>query len=659
MNRNEISKLVIKAQQGDNEAFERLYTEFKDKVYFFAYRNVGNKTAAEDITSETFVTALEKLSQLKSGESFVGWLYTICYNKCVRYVKSENKNDYIENVEQLDELGFNDPVMLPDDYAENEDTKRRLREMIDSLEPSSRSAIILFYYEDMSLKEVASALGIKENAAGQKIYRARKQIKKRLEKLFGKGGMLAAFPLSALLENTADGGYSFMRKGARVATMSLSAKAAAVGTAAIMAVGIPLGLSGSSDNMGDERLPEPAKSKTVITWAVPHEYSISDENIAALNAELDRRGLNIEADFVWYGGDYGKALNDHKGKIDIASLGFDSEDFSSAEIIRSGFFVPVNEVAGKDSSLYNMYSEKLWVQISIDGVSYTIPNTALGTSEIKYIFNNERFTQEQIETFDLSISSLEKMTSDDGIILLADVNMLAMTDGSFYKDGYFYSAEDKTASQYFESKEIKNTLDMLHGLYDKGLIYNPTGSFESNEDKIRSGDFDVIITYEGCELPLTTTSVTERKTTPYIYSRTACTTGISADSNKKTDALRLLEIVNADEEILKYLVLDDYNNRTSANKNSEIIIGSKAFSDKKSIKKYYDEQTLSSPFNGFVPADRSNKASINSVSLTDLLKSGDYAAMYQKLTAQLSGDNSELDRINAQLDSFFSKEGQK
>ena len=83
MNRNEISKLVIKAQQGDNEAFERLYTEFKDKVYFFAYRNVGNKTAAEDITSETFVTALEKLSQLKSGESFVGWLYTICYNKCV------------------------------------------------------------------------------------------------------------------------------------------------------------------------------------------------------------------------------------------------------------------------------------------------------------------------------------------------------------------------------------------------------------------------------------------------------------------------------------------------------------------------------------------------------------------------------------------------
>ena len=112
MNRNEISKLVIKAQQGDNEAFERLYTEFKDKVYFFAYRNVGNKTAAEDITSETFVTALEKLSQLKSGESFVGWLYTICYNKCVRYVKAENKNDYIENVEQLDELGLNDPVML-------------------------------------------------------------------------------------------------------------------------------------------------------------------------------------------------------------------------------------------------------------------------------------------------------------------------------------------------------------------------------------------------------------------------------------------------------------------------------------------------------------------------------------------------------------------
>ena len=230
--KNNTNALVSRAKGGDKSAFETLYNEYKNKVYFFALRYVKSTGIAEDMTSETFVTALENISALRQNESFVGWLYTICYNKCIARLKAENKLEYFDDDE---ELSPDSPVMLPEDYAENNDIKCRLREMIDSLEPSQRSAIILFYYKDMSLKEIAAALGINESSAGVKLHRARKHIKKRLEKLYGKSGMLMAFPMSALLENISFEGFA--AKGGKAAVKkSLAMKIAAISAAGIVVV---------------------------------------------------------------------------------------------------------------------------------------------------------------------------------------------------------------------------------------------------------------------------------------------------------------------------------------------------------------------------------------------------------------------------------------
>ena len=642
--KNNIKTLVSRAKNGDKSAFEALYNEYKDKVYFFALRYVNSTRIAEDMTSETFVTALENISRIREDEAFAGWLYTICYNKCIARLKAQNKLEYFDDEE---ELSLDSPVMLPEDYAENNDIKCKLREMIDSLEPSQRSAIILFYYEDMSLKEIAAALGINENSAGVRLHRARKHIKKQLEKLYGKSGMLMAFPLSAMLENTAQEGYVVIKKAARVAKTSLFTKAA-IGAAAA-AVAVTIGLGYLNNEMGDERLPKPASQKTVITWAVPHEYSISDENIKALNTELDKRGTGIEVDFKWYGGDYDKALTDHRDSIDIASLGFDSEDFSSLEVINRGFFEPINT----DSTLYDTYSKKLWTQTNVNGVSYTVPNTAIGEGEIKYIFNNNYFSKEQIEGFDLDFSSLGNMMNEldnkEKMICLASAEQLITTDGSLCRNGFIYSASEKKAFDYSDSPELKKVLDTLHSYYEQGYIFDPTGKLESEADKIGSGNFAVIITYEGAELPIITVPVTERTTTPYIYSRTACTTGISSGSRNKSDALKLLTLVNTDNEILKYFVLDSFDNNTSINKNSELIIGSKAFSDKAEIKEYFDTKTLSSPFNGFnMDADFS---SLGDNSIFDIWSETDYPALFDRLKSNKT--ENKADKINASLERFF------
>lgn len=230
MNKNDISELAAKAKNGDKEAFEKLYREFYGKVYYFAKQNVGDADAAEDITAETFTLAMENISTLRSEESFVGWLYCIAYHKCSDHLKKLTLDR--KQIEKAAEFAaLSEPLMLPDDYAINAQTREQLQTVIDSLPNDMRSAVILYYYDGLSVGEVAEVIGTNPNNAKQKLFAARKKIKKQIEKLTEKGKLFSAVPLSAVLANLEGTG---LLSGVAVGT------AAAVGAAA---VGVPVALS--------------------------------------------------------------------------------------------------------------------------------------------------------------------------------------------------------------------------------------------------------------------------------------------------------------------------------------------------------------------------------------------------------------------------------
>ncbi|WP_198021598.1 sigma-70 family RNA polymerase sigma factor [Ruminococcus sp. NK3A76] len=230
--RADIKALAESFGKGDKAAFEKLYQEFHEKVYFFIIRIVDSPDTAEDLTSETFTTAFEHISQLKSGESFVGWLYSIAYSKCAKHLKELSRNISNDELEYLLEAGrLNEPILLPDDYTENEETKEQLKSIIDSLSPDMRAAVIMYYYDEMTIPEVAEALETNENNVSQKLYKARKRIKEKVEKLIGKDGLFAAVPMSTVLENLSDGVWI------------------AAGTA--LAVGLTAGLNKASGGIGD------------------------------------------------------------------------------------------------------------------------------------------------------------------------------------------------------------------------------------------------------------------------------------------------------------------------------------------------------------------------------------------------------------------------
>ena len=230
--------LVARAKQGDSKALEELYSEYKDKLTKFLIKRGLSEQDAEDIVSETFVEVMKHIQDLDNNEFFGTWIHRIALNKALDFKKKYNAHQRVifesdeetglggdeAAVELAFEAEYGDTVLLPSDYAENEDTKRLLAEQLNSLNDDYKEVLVLFYYENRSINEIAEMTGITPNNAKVRLFNARKSLKKKLEELQKKGVVLSVVPLFALV--------SYFRSGVLGAAAITAAAGAASGAAA-------------------------------------------------------------------------------------------------------------------------------------------------------------------------------------------------------------------------------------------------------------------------------------------------------------------------------------------------------------------------------------------------------------------------------------------
>ena len=292
MDKSQLAAAAEAAKNGDKQAFTELYNAYRDKVYFFAKKNVGSDHAAEDVVSETFITAMEKINTLRSGEAFGGWLYSIAYNKCMDQLRSDKRNVHFESEDEqeiiMENASLNEAVMLPEDYAVNEDRKNELKAMIDGLKPDMKSAVIMYYYEQLSIAEIAESLGLNENAAKQKLFQARKKIKASIEKLYKDGSAFVLVPIGSLLDNVIDSAEA-AHAAAPIHSVStfVSAKAAAVSAAAVLAIGTPVIIS-HYGKKGDVSLKGDTRPAVVSTESADSTtVSVSDSLLSDTDTSVD------------------------------------------------------------------------------------------------------------------------------------------------------------------------------------------------------------------------------------------------------------------------------------------------------------------------------------------------------------------------------------
>lgn len=243
----EITELVGKAKNGDQSAITQLYEATSKAVYFTALKIVGNPSDAEDIAQDTYVTAISKLSELKDDATFPKWIKTIAANTAKNYMTK--KKPMLFNTDEdeqatLDSIPEISDEFIPDAAADKKETCRLVSEMIDSLPEKQRAALVMFYYDEMTISEIAEAMGTNDNTIKSRLNYARKYIKDEVEalakkgtKLYGIAGMpLIAFVLRNLAADTAvPAGIALKVTAATVATAAATTTATATATMATTA----------------------------------------------------------------------------------------------------------------------------------------------------------------------------------------------------------------------------------------------------------------------------------------------------------------------------------------------------------------------------------------------------------------------------------------
>lgn len=160
--------LVTKAKQGDDEAFYQLVSAQRDKLYRIAYAHLRNEQDALDAIQETICRAYAKLHKLREPQYFNTWLVRIAMNYCRDELKHREKLQYGEPPEQRsEEHGFN-PTQFSIDMA------------LQELEPQHRQVILLKFFKDMTIPEIAASLDRPDGTIKSWLYRSLRSLRKKL-----------------------------------------------------------------------------------------------------------------------------------------------------------------------------------------------------------------------------------------------------------------------------------------------------------------------------------------------------------------------------------------------------------------------------------------------------------------------------------------------
>jgi len=214
-----------------NEELEQIYNEAYRAVYWTAMSLLKSEADAEDIVQDTFVAFIESYSDIKDTSKATALLKKIAVNKCldrIKLARTDNVEDeFFENVEAVPE------DFLPDTIVESAEMRKIVMDIINnSLSEDIRRTLILFYFDEMSTKEIAETLGIPQGTVLWRLNFAKKKIKKEVEKyeedndtkLFG-----MAIPFLSKLFTKESEQVVFKPMPASLANLSASAEASGKG----------------------------------------------------------------------------------------------------------------------------------------------------------------------------------------------------------------------------------------------------------------------------------------------------------------------------------------------------------------------------------------------------------------------------------------------
>ncbi|MFE0558011.1 sigma-70 family RNA polymerase sigma factor [Paenibacillus lautus] len=166
----ENKELAAAACRGDEEAFYALVTEHRRRLYGIAYSYLHNESDALEVLQETVCRAWMKCRKLKHPEAFVPWLIRILINCCVDEQKRKKRMVPVEEVHSRETAA----EMVSD-------SKLDLERGLSRMKPKYRHVLILKYYQDMTISDIAKILDVPEGTVKTRLYQGLKMLRQKIE----------------------------------------------------------------------------------------------------------------------------------------------------------------------------------------------------------------------------------------------------------------------------------------------------------------------------------------------------------------------------------------------------------------------------------------------------------------------------------------------
>lgn len=177
---DDFAVLVELLQQGDKEAFSEIVRQYTSKGFRTALLIVGNENGAEDVLQDTFVKIYLKRADLKTPQAFSSWFYKILIRTAWEFAKKNQREVPKEEFSQQKDVFEQDMEIT---LIEKE-LGAKIRSAINQLSFEQRIVVIMYYYRQFSVREIADATGMFQGTVKSRLFLARKKLNKLLKEEF-------------------------------------------------------------------------------------------------------------------------------------------------------------------------------------------------------------------------------------------------------------------------------------------------------------------------------------------------------------------------------------------------------------------------------------------------------------------------------------------
>ena len=161
--------LIRCAQNGNQEALDKLIRRYYDSIYNYCYHHVQDKYMAQDLCQETFVSMINHIEDYRHYDKFQNYLYVIAGNKCRDFYKKKKAFNLEEMPEQTIETSFDEEQIM-------------IKELVHTLPKELKEVVILRFYQELKFRDIADILQITVSLAKYRVKRAVEILREELER---------------------------------------------------------------------------------------------------------------------------------------------------------------------------------------------------------------------------------------------------------------------------------------------------------------------------------------------------------------------------------------------------------------------------------------------------------------------------------------------